>query len=311
MFFLCADIGGTNARFALFKLDNAQDDFPYILLETIELASQKYCSFIELLDDLFAQNNSFHYKNVTKCIFAVKMVQDNIHIASSTLPWTIVPEEIYKHYKGFPEIKLVNDFAAQAMACLTPIAKDFVPLFNAEKVYPIEKFPIEIIGIGTGLGSACIPMQNVLLPSEGGHQAFPFLAQSKLEQAFAHFLIKKKKNNCPTVENVLSGSGLALLHTFLTGQKIHPMDISQSAPTFKYFSIFFGRVLRNYSLTFLPKTIVLSGGIIAKNPHILTNEEFYNEFLLSQHFSQVLSKIDIFYNKNEHAALYGAAKFIK
>ncbi len=309
MNFLVADIGGTNSRFSLVDFVNKE----YTLIESIEFASQEQSSFIDLLEKLFKAMPTFHYKNIAKCVFAVTGVQNGKHLKNTNLPWVIDINEVHNHFSNFPEIILVNDFAAQAMACISPISQNFTPIFHQEQ-YHISSttFPLVVMGAGTGLGSACLVKNTedfILLPSEGGHQVFPFLLNNDIEKYFYSYLLKKKKATYPTIDMVLSGSGLAQLNTFLTSVHTPPKEIPNSAQAFEIFSIFFARALRNYALTVMAKTIVISGGIIAKHAHIL-NESFYKEFTNSTKFSQELSEMKLYLNTNEHAALYGATTFL-
>lgn len=308
MFFLTADIGGTHSRFALFEEKGKE----YLCVDTIWLSSQGKASFSILLQELQAKDKRYSFKNIKKCVFALAGRIENPFFARLTnLPWAIDLHQLKKDFIDLPEILLINDFAAQALACASPCAENFIPLFP-EKIQKEYSLPIVVVGAGTGFGTAFLFGERdrpLLLPSEGGHQSFPIDINREEEVAFARFLTQKKGIQQCIIENILSGAGLSLVHEFFTSFSLEAKEIPENSEAFSFFSICLARVLKNYCLALLPKTLVISGGIAAKHMHIF-NEDFYREFTCSPNYTDYLKQIPLFLNTNENAALYGASLYL-
>ena len=181
--------------------------------------------------------------------------------------------------KAFPHTRIVllNDFVAQAYACLSPKAEKARPLRgNGEK----RAGNYGIVGAGTGLGCAALlsaPHGYVALASEAGHAPFPFQPD---EAGFAREFEKTKRGAYPSCEEVLQGRGLERLHRYLTGNALSCAEIAREAlrdntPTLHWYATFYGRFCQMWLLTTLPRAgLYLSGGIAIKNPSIVTSTAF-------------------------------------
>ena len=152
--------------------------------------------------------------------------------------------------------------------------------------------------------------QFIAVPSEGGHGSFPF--ESDREVSFMHFLKGSMDVPLIEVETVVSGSGLSLIHRFLTGDSLEPAAVAKmltpESETLEWVARFLGRVSRNYALQVLARGgVYITGGIAAKLPQIVTHKEFEKEFRTSAKMAHILEDIPVFLNSNEESALWGCA----
>ncbi len=306
--YLTADIGGTNSRFALFEKNKDE----YTFLHSLWCATQDVVNFGDLLLNLKNLNTDYDLERISACVFAVAGRVENANTAKlSHADWVIDIKQLQSAISFFPNSVIVNDFSAQAAACCTSLSQKFIPLFHANNFSKTLAFPLAICGAGTGFGAAALfgsQEKPLLMPSEFGHTFFPFLSNNKEEQEFAQYLFDKTHVEYPMVDSVVSGSGLCHLHTFLTNEVKQAHEIEVSSPAFTRFSRYYARVLRDFCITALPKTLVLTGGIAAKHEHIF-NAVFWKEFTASPHHSEHLKQMSLYLNKEENAALYGATYF--
>ena len=109
-----------------------------------------------------------------------------------------------------------------------------------------------------------------------------------------------------------SGSGAARLHEALTGYSVSPAEALKAtdpeSETCRYFSRFYARVCRNYCLTMYPvEALVISGGVAAKNPHLLESAAFAESFDDGRSYRHILERIPVYLNRDEHIGIKGAA----
>jgi glucokinase len=173
---------------------------------------------------------------------------------------------------------------------------------------------IAVLGAGTALGKASlVPVSGhgfLALPSEGGHAYFPFI--SPKEFSFQEFYQEKSGQKHITGNLVVSGRGLRYLHWFLSGEDLNPQEVAArftpESETLAWAAKFYGRVCRDYALEVLALGgLYIAGGVAAKNPEILTHENFRNEFMNSPSLGHLLANIPVFLIDNQESGLWGAA----
>lgn len=313
---LTADIGGTNSRFALFE------GSPLRLIAYKKFSSQE-TSFTDILQKVIS-DPSFITTPIDLFVLAIAgPVHTQQRVQPSNLPYPIAKEELQRIC---PHTIFINDCEAQAWSCLTTAVSDATlilqgnlpkTLDNNKIQHLYSEYPgrIGIIGSGTGLGMAVLEIHRThhhVIPSEGGHTAFPFI--TKKEEAFAHFLCKKKNLNYIRGDDVVSGSGLAFLHEFLTNSHAPPHEITQLtdfaiSETCIYVARFYARMCRSLALFNLTEQgIILTGGLAAKTPILVQHPAFKEEFIyaIGEH-KKMLSNIPIWLNDNDTSGLWGAA----
>jgi glucokinase len=305
---LTADIGGTNSRFAHFRIDETGD----VILTGIQwLKTAESSSFSHLITQLHASGFSLKPEKADIAIFAVAgPIEEGVRCSPPFISWDIDISSAEKDF-GFKKSLLINDFVAQAFACRSRIGE------TADKIKPgqvIQNATAAVIGAGTALGKAAlVPDEKggyVAVPSEGGHASFPF--ETKRECEFQEFLMQQLADRYITWNKVVSGRGLSLIHQFLTGEKLEPQEvargISPDSETLGWASRFYGRACRNYALETLSRGgVYIAGGVAAKAPEVVINKAFADEFNRSDTLSDLLVNIPVFLIKDQNSGLWGGA----
>ena len=314
MIILAADIGGTNSRFSLFSAENGSTSPCGSIV-----ISSRVENFAALLDKLFScwpvEWLELNRANVVVFAAAGPVHDGRIEMTNAEFA---VEEEQCRNFFPDARICLMNDFEAQAWACLSPVFQESELLLasgKAGKDFEPAK-PVVITGAGTGLGAAwLIPGEEkkapLVLPSEAGHMAFPFDPCDEEERAFAAFLAGKEF--LPTAGQVLSGSGLARMHEFFTGQAADPAHFTLApgfaeSDTCRLFARFYGRFCRMVTLSLLPQAVVIVGGVAEKTPALVRHAEFSREFVRAAGaHGEFLRRVPVWLNRHPQSGLWGAA----
>jgi len=305
---LAADIGGTNARFARVEING---------LSAVELSEPvlfpTWSESIESFDQLL-EHYSAHRPPGTPDIDEFDALTIAIAGAVSgqraTLPnisWDID----LTVYRPVRNSFLLNDFSAQAHGFMDPRIFD-----RLDRIRPGPgngPGSIAIVGAGTGLGHAALRGhggRRIVLTSEAGHATFAFHGAG--ERAIEDSMLARTGRNWLSSENVVSGSGAALLHESLTGKAVPPAEALRKAAeetgTCRHFARFYARVCRNYCLAIFPvEALIISGGVAAKNPHLLESKAFLDEFDDGHAFRHLLERIPVYLNRDETIGIKGAA----
>lgn len=320
---LSADIGGTNCRFAHFTLEKDRLELhSEIWLKTANIPTT------DILLEACTEHIGRHPHDADVLIIGVAGPISNDKKAKLTnAPLEIDLTEAERRY-GIKRCRIINDFMAEAYACLTGItnmAQQILPTLEASPdpsqktlsscVHVDKKAPIAVIGAGTGLGTASLVREScgswMAIPAEGGHTTFPFVGQEEIAfQAFA-----SKEMGYPYVrgDDVLTGRGLSLLHHFLHGEKLDAREVAaqvlqEESDTLHWYARLYARMCRNWVLTTLCRGgLYITGGIAAKNPHVVACDAFREEFYNTPHFLDLLKSIPVFLNTNKSSGLWGTA----
>lgn len=304
---LTADIGGTNSRFGLFEISENRE---MELKTTVWLKTHDAGSLDELLAMLQESEFPATLSDMEAAVFAAPgAIVNNTRSITPNVKWEI---DLNKEGRVFKKAALINDFSAQSYACKTKVMEDAITIQAGTGEH---EGTLGIIGAGTGLGyGALIPLQNGYhaLPSEGGHMAFPFVGAEEAE--FELFARKMTGKNFCDGDAVVTGSGLSLLHEFLTGDKLTPIQVSEKlrpdSETCTWYARFYGRIARNWTLAVLGWAgVVIAGGVAAKNPMLVQSPEFIKEYVSFPKYHELLETVPISLNTNEESGLYGAALF--
>lgn len=301
---LAIDIGGTNSRFARFTLEDGR----LTMGEAIWLPTDGASTFAGILENLEASEFPLALEDADAAVIGVPgPVQERVYSDPPNTPWDI---DLRKTPITPGRTAMINDFVAQSYATRTDAVEGglVIQAGQAEK-----ERSIAIIGAGTGLGhGALVPTAHgwVAVPSEGGHMAFPF--QGDQERELEKFVLRKTGHPFCQVETLVTGSGLALIHEFLTGKILTPREVAETLTpgslTLSWFARFYGRVTRQWAVaTISLGGVFVTGGVAAKNPSLVTAPEFLAEFQEHPCFSEILSNIPIVLNANEDSGLWGAA----
>lgn len=211
---LVADIGGTNARFAL-----AHVQPPASRPQLTQVRRYKAAEFPSFIDALFRYREEAgpEAARVSRAVFAVAtaVLGDQIKLTNSPFAFSI---EETRRALGLERLSVINDFQAIGHA---------VPRLGAEALSPIglhcpafeaaasgDAATYAVLGPGTGLG-VCILTQRagrpVILPSEAGHVGFAPTDDLEIEV----LRVLRARHGRVSNERLVSGPGLAALHDAL------------------------------------------------------------------------------------------------
>lgn len=198
---LLADIGGTNARFAIWTADRPAD--------AQHLAHYRTADYPNIADALLAYRAQLAAKGVawpTRAILAVATAVNVEKIELANSPWHFTKHDLSTAC-GFAHLHLINDFEAIARAIPTLAADEYVTIGGGTAV---PNTPIGVLGPGTGLGVASLIPNGaggwIAVPGEGGHVTatattdFHFQIIQGIKSVHGHHHV--------SAERIASGKGL-------------------------------------------------------------------------------------------------------
>ena len=305
---LAADIGGTNARFAEVKIDNLSRlnmSEPFVF----PTWSDSIASFDQLLE-YYSENRPAGSPDISEFDALSIAIAGAVSGHRATLPniaWDIdltVSRPVTSTF-------LLNDFFAQAHGFLDPDTFDRLQLVRPGG--SSGPGSITIVGAGTGLGhAALLPAggKRIVVPSEGGHATFSFHGED--ERRIESSMLARSGKSWLNGDDVVTGSGIAMIHEAITGTAVNPAEAlkpeQEESPTCRYYSRFYARACRDYCLTMFPvEALIVSGGIAAKNPHVIESDSFINEFNDGRSYRHLLERIPIYLNRDQRIGIKGAA----
>lgn len=305
---LAADIGGTNARFAEAEIDGLSRvrlSDPVVFptaLETID-------SFESLLEHYATTRpaGSPALEDYDALAIAIAGAVSGRRVKMPNITWDID----LNVSRPLSNVYLLNDFFAQAHAYLDPQVFDDLRLVRPGP--GAGRGSIAIVGAGTGLGHAALKSfrgQRTVLSSEAGHCTFSF--QGEQERRIEASMLARRGKTWLTSEDVLQGAGIPLLHEALTGRSASPAEAlarrEQESDTSYWYARFYGRACRNYCLAMHPvEALIVTGGIAAKNPHVIESPAFIEEFNDARTYRHLLERVPIYLNEDQSLGLRGAA----
>jgi len=307
---LAADIGGTNCRFGHFEFVAGQAP---LLLESFSVPTASVHTFAQALERLRESGFGLDPKDADRIVLAVAgAVQDGNYCRLTNASWSI---DLTDSNIGLPQERtfLINDFVAQALGSQTRYATQSAITIQEGVARPGV---VAAVGAGTGLGLcalAPLPGGDFLpLPSEGGHAALAVVSRREFE--FLEFLQAQTGHSHGFGDIMVSGPGLSFLHEFLTGRRLAPPEVAREigpdSETTRWFARFYGRACRVYVLYVLALGGVnLCGGLAAKNPFLVSNEEFLREFRDCPAYGALLERVPIRLITALDTGLHGAARY--
>ncbi|UIJ38077.1 glucokinase [Desulfobaculum bizertense] len=305
---LAVDIGGTNSRFAAFTVN------AYGVLEqgeTLWLETRRFASFQALMQGVRDANFALspHDADCVGLAVAGPVQREGRYSNPPNIPWDI--DLVHRDAELLRDYVLLNDFTAQAYACLTPALSDALQVLPGRIVPRATR---AVVGAGTGLGKAAlVPDESGVfhvMPTEGGHAVFPFISRDEFE--FMDFVMQRTGRQQVIGDLVVSGPGLSLVHEYLTGERLAPSEVAEGlqpqSRTLAWAARFYGRACRNFVLNTLALGgLYIAGGVAAKTPQLVTCPAFRSAFHWSETHGEMLEEIPVWLNANEHSGLWGAA----
>lgn len=198
---LVADIGGTNARFAMV-------DGPGAPARDVEvLATAEHPTLEDAIETYLAQKGGQRPR--AGCLAVAGPVTGDL-IKFTNHPWTFSIEGT-RHALELDRLAVINDFEALALA-VPRLADDELRPIGAGN--PVDNYPKAVLGPGTGLGVAAVVPTSAgweALAGEGGHAELA-VPDARLTDAIA---ILRREHDRLSAEQVLSGRGFEALHRAL------------------------------------------------------------------------------------------------
>ncbi len=309
---LIADIGATNARFALADEKGIYEekvlqcaDYPTIVdatktylegLKGVKPTRGAFAIAGPISGDQFEMTN--HLWN-----FSIRQTQKDLNLSFFTL---------------------LNDFKAIALGIPHLKGSDFKQIGGDQKPHPHA--PIGIVGPGTGLGVASLTWDGARYranPGEGGHVTMA----AKTQREFDIFRTLRYKYHHISAERVCSGKGLVNIYNairILDGKDDVPErtaeDISKCAldkscdvcvESLDKMLAFLGSVAGDLAMTLgAHGGIYIAGGIPVKLGQYFFDSRFRAEFEAKGRFKEYLKPIPTYLITHPFTAFVGLQNFI-
>lgn len=316
---LIADIGGTNARFALVYQNPSQKTPGFHHTRSLEAAG---FSDVYLAIDQYLSSQGIKKLGAICLAVAGAIVNEKVDFPNSH--WSVECEQLRDRYK-VQNAKLLNDWEAVAY-CLASLRPTELSAMNSQ-LPSLEgnNFTVAALGPGSGLGmSGLLCRENQLVPiiSEGGHVGFS--PETKLQSKVLDYLQNKF---CERVsrERLLSGPGLSNIHAALckiNGEEnsdLKAADIaikafSQSDPlcqqTFELFFEILGQVAGDMVLAIgAHDGVFIGGGICQRYPQQLLASRFRQGFENKGRYREFMQSIPSCLITHSNPGLLGASVY--
>lgn len=277
---LIADIGGTNARFALVAPETGE------LTRLQILPVSDHAEFAGALGTYLDGIDSAG--EITTAAIAAAGPRDGNAISLTNIAWRIVAEEVSGALGG-AKVRLLNDLEAVALA---------LPHLRADEVEPIAPcpapataFPMLAVNIGTGFGAAvAVPAEGdwIALGTEAGHMSL--IPATPGEDALMRAV--------RTAEDAFSGPGYIRLFDVVVregGDTIHPVLDEVVGEQRQLYSRIFGRFVGDLVLaTGAWGGVWFSGGVVSDFHRVFDRDTFLRAFHRKGPMSARMERVPVF-----------------
>ena len=313
---LLADIGGTNARFALQEAGGRLADVEVLACRDYATIGAAIGSYLQR-----AAARGLARDGVRAGALAIANPVEGDVVAMTNHHWRFSIEAL-RLERGLETLLVVNDFAALAMAL--PHLDDAGRVrVGAGAAAGATGRPIGLVGPGTGLGvSGIVPCAGrwIALPGEGGHASFAPVSRQEIRILEALWEELGQQEGHVSAERLLSGTGLEAIHRALSGERLGAADITARAldgsctacrATVDAFCAVLGSVAGNVALT-LGATggMYIGGGIAPRLLPILHNSDFRRRFEDKGRLRGYLAGIPTWVVTEPYPALRGVAALL-
>jgi glucokinase len=293
-----ADIGATNARFAL--LANGE------LGPVKTLAVARFARFADAAKNFLKEHKDFlrdhgQHEELVHAVLAVAGPVENGRAVLTNSSWVIDAEDLCKSFGLAAQI--VNDFEAVALSLPSLAAADVFAIGGGEAR---RGEPMAVLGPGTGLGVAgLIPglANAVVIPGEGGHATLA--ATDGREEDIIREL--RRRFGHVSAERAVSGQGLENIYQAIAaigGLDLPPLSATEithralgnesrvATEALEIFCAFLGSVAGNVALTFGARGgVYIAGGISPRILDFVGRSQFRNRFEAKGRFEAYLKAV--------------------
>jgi glucokinase len=305
---LVGDIGGTNARFALWR-DGRLDSVRVLSTAAFAGPEQAIRSYLEAIGQRAGDL-------LRVCLACAGPVSGDAFRFTNN-HWVISRASFCREL-GLRDLLLINDFSAMALG-VTGLRED--ELLSLRPGVVVADCPRLVLGPGTGLGvGTLLPDPRGgwhALAGEGGHVDLPIGS----EREAALWSLLHRQLGHVSAENLLSGSGLLSLYRAsctLDGETAHFLSAAevtqaalggdaQATRVLEQFCSSLGRVAGNAALTLGARGgVYLAGGMLPRFADFLLASGFIPAFLDKGEMSGYLRPIPVWLVTAEQPGLLGA-----
>lgn len=312
---LLADIGGTNARFAL-------ERGPGRIEAVATLACADHATLADAVRAYLARHPG---ERVRHAVLAIATPIDGDAVRMTNHHWQFSIAAM-RDALGLDTLLVVNDFAALAMS-VPDLAPHELVQVGGTAVDPADAGGvIGVLGAGTGLGMAGLvptPGRWTVLGSEGGHVAFsPIDAR---EQAILSYCWTRWPH--VSAERLVSGPGLSLIHAALcaiagepAATPLTPAEITERGlarldarcvETLDTFCAMLGTAAANLAITLCARGgIYIGGGVVPRLGEAFARSPFRARFEHKGRYSNYIARIPCYVIHAPMPALAGAATLL-
>jgi glucokinase len=326
---LVADIGGTNARFALTDLAA-----PHVELHDAQSLRNADFASVQHAVEHYLQSISARPARAALAV-ACPVGQDEIRLTNRA--WSFSRSELQRTL-GLDELRMLNDFGAVAWA-VPSLDRDSLVTLHGDPGAPMRG-PISVLGPGTGLGVALLVGSHEhgwhAVETEGGHISFAPIGDE--ERAISAWLTAQHGRT--SSERLLCGKGLSEIDAVLRGASAvlpsqlpapgdtsllkpvlrEPADIVAAAleghdlaarQTLARFCAVLGSVAGDCALIQGARTVVIAGGIVPRFIPFLRSSAFRERFLAKGRMATLLESVPIHVITHPQPGLLGAATALR
>jgi glucokinase len=314
---MIADVGGTNARFALTDLASPTPE----LLHQQSLRNADFASLQHAAEHYLGKVDA----QPARAAIAVACPVGADEIRLTNRAWSFSRRELQRSL-GLDALDMINDFGAVAWAVPALSSADTITLHGADDA-PLRG-PVSVLGPGTGFGVGILvgdePHGWQVVETEGGHVSFAPLGDE--EHVIARWMTAKYGR--VSTERLLCGTGLSQIEAALAaGDDLSsaldpraafrdPAAIVEAAldghdlparRALARFCAVLGSVAGDCALVHGARTVMIAGGIVPRFIPFLRASAFRERFLAKGRFAAYLESVTIRVITHPNPGLLGAA----
>jgi glucokinase len=308
-----ADIGGTNARFALAEVAAGR---VISLSHPVTLTTADHASFQTAWEE-FGRRAGIELPADLGIAFAGPVGGEVLKLTNN--PWMIRPALMGERL-GVERYTIVNDFGAVGYAVATLPGEYFRHICGPDRPLPKEGV-ISIVGPGTGLGVAallCRSNHYEVIETEGGHVDF-----APLDNLEDKILIQLRRHfRRVSVERVAAGQGLWNLYealgaiegrdlSFHNEKELWPAALaggdSLANAALDRLCLCLGAVAGDMALAQGASAVVIAGGVGLRLSDYLPRSGFRDRFIAKGRFERRMDEMPVKLITHPQPGLFGAA----
>jgi glucokinase len=310
---LIADIGATNARFAMVEPGGP-------VTRPRAFATDDFVSLRDAIEAYFEAETPPNRPTVA--VLAVAAPVDGDRVTLTNHPWNFSVDQLRRHFK-FTALRVVNDFVANALAVPHLADTDRRQIGGGK---PVVGAPVGVLGPGSGLGVSTLVEcdgEMISIQGEGGHVT---MAAADAREAAVLELMRRRFDHV-SAERFLSGPGLVNLYNALcelAGEPAAPLTAAQITdpgtekhyPRAREATVMFcamlGTIAGNLALTVGARGgVYIAGGIVPKLGARFAQSGFRARFEAKGRFGSYLAAIPTYVITHPEPAFLGAATLLE